>query len=270
MVTSSTRPPIGKPVLDAAKKRLVVGIIHEGGSRRQAARIIGCAGSTITRTARRDPQFGLDILQASEMLELNAVRTLNRVASQDKYWRAAVWVLERLDPERFGLRPPGTLTITEVKQVFHLTMKHLSAVLTEDQRRRAYEKLGEEIKDRAEGAAPLVIEELLANLEAATEDLDAVEAPAAPSDIAPPETTPPQPTADAAAAPSETATPVSDAAPSNPPAASEPESQASHAAASPTVPETAPEPAPAPEKPRQTRPDEEDGEDSVQHAPHSY
>jgi hypothetical protein len=268
MVTSSTRPPIGKPVLDAAKKRLVVGIIHEGGSRRQAARIIGCAGSTITRTARRDPQFGLDILQASEMLELNAVRTLNRVASQDKYWRAAVWVLERLDPERFGLRPPSTLTITEVKQVFHLTMKHLSAVLTEDQRRRAYEKLGEEIKDRAEGAAPLVIEELLANLEAATEDLDAVEAPAAPSDIAPPPTTPP--TADAAAAPSETAAPASEAAPSDPPPASDSASQSSRAAASPTVPETAPEPAPAPEKPRQNRLDEEDGEGSVQHTPHSY
>jgi hypothetical protein len=266
MITSSTRPPIGKPVLDAGKKQLIVGILHEGGSRRQAARIVGCAGSTITRTARRDPQFGLDILRASEMLEFNAVRTLNRVACQDKYWRAAVWILERLDPERFGLRPPNTLTVTEVKQVFHLTMKHLSAVLTSDQRRRAYEKLGEEIKDRAEGAAPLVIEELLANLEAATEDLDAVEAPAAPSDIAPPETAPPT----AEAAPAETALPVSDAAPSNPPAPSDPAPQSSRAAASPTVPETAPEPAPGPEKTRQTKPDEEAGEGPVQHTPHSY
>lgn len=112
-MTTSSRPPIGEPVLDASKKELILRLAAEGLSRRSIARIVGCAPSTITRTAKRDPEFGADLALAEESLKRNALQTLNRVVLQDKYWRAAAWIAERLEPERFARRRPEPLSTDE-------------------------------------------------------------------------------------------------------------------------------------------------------------
>jgi len=262
MVASSTRPPIGTPVLDAFKKQVIVRVITEGGTRRSASRIVGCAASTVTRTAHRDPQFGLDLVQAEEMFVLNALRTLNRVASQDKYWRAAAWIMERLDP-RFARRTENLITVDQVKELFYMMMKSLAPDLSLEQRRLACDKLNEQIRQRKEGSAPLSVDELLAELEASMEEPDPAAEPAVE-----PSWMKPYRQAAAAAAPAEPAAPAPSPIPEAPtPPASEPDPTASSAAPSAEPPEPAPEPAPTPEKPRQARPDGEAGEGPVQHTP---
>jgi DNA invertase Pin-like site-specific DNA recombinase len=55
-----------KALLDEAKRWQVVALITAGFSRRMAAREVGCAGSTITRTAARDPEFARQLAEAEE------------------------------------------------------------------------------------------------------------------------------------------------------------------------------------------------------------
>lgn len=54
-MSTATRPPIGEPVLDAFKKEVILQLATEGFSRRAAARMVGCAPSTITRTPGDHP-----------------------------------------------------------------------------------------------------------------------------------------------------------------------------------------------------------------------
>ena len=49
------------PSLDEAKRRKIIALLANGSSRRVAARVVGCAHSTITRTAERDPEFAADV-----------------------------------------------------------------------------------------------------------------------------------------------------------------------------------------------------------------
>lgn len=273
MVTPSNQPPIGKPVLDAFKKQVILRVIIEGGTRRAAARIVGCAASTVTRTAHRDLQFGFDLAQAEEMFALNALRTLNRVASQDKYWRAAAWIMERLDP-RFTRHTQNLLTIDQVRELFHLMMKSLAPDLSLEQRRRVCANLSEQVRQRKEGSAPIVVDELLADLEASMEQPDPTAEPTA-DPVVEPSWLKPYRQAAAARAQAEPAAPAPMPEAPPPPASESsaeasvpPASQPGPSAAAPAKPpETAPEPPPAPEKPRQARPDEEAGEGPVQHTP---
>ncbi len=49
------------PALDETKRRKILALLANGSSRRVAARIAGCAHSTIARTAQRDPQFAAEL-----------------------------------------------------------------------------------------------------------------------------------------------------------------------------------------------------------------
>jgi hypothetical protein len=91
----------GRPrALDDVKRREIVALITAGFSIDRAARYVGCAASTIRRESIRNQQFQSDMRRASlsaELSPLQAVREAGR-----KYWRAAAWLLERMDPQRFG------------------------------------------------------------------------------------------------------------------------------------------------------------------------
>ena len=50
-----------RPVLDEIKRREILAILAVGGSRRVAAKYVGCAVSTIQNTADRDPQFAAQL-----------------------------------------------------------------------------------------------------------------------------------------------------------------------------------------------------------------
>ncbi|MCI0381233.1 MAG: hypothetical protein L0215_26915, partial [Gemmataceae bacterium] len=64
------------------------------------ARYVGCAPSTIRREALRNSEFNDALRRASCTAEITPLQALREAAT--KYWRAAAWLLERLDPQRFG------------------------------------------------------------------------------------------------------------------------------------------------------------------------
>ncbi len=104
-------------MLDTVKRGTIVALTRLGGSRRMAAREVGCSPATITRTAARDPQFAARLAHAESLSDHRALELICRATEQEKYWRAAAWMLERRNPEEFGRRVPHTFTSEQVMQV---------------------------------------------------------------------------------------------------------------------------------------------------------
>jgi hypothetical protein len=128
-------------VLDEAKRQKIVALLSNGSSRRVAAGVVGCAPSTITRTAARDPQFAGQVARAARNVEIESLRAI-RAAGQDKrHWRAAAWLLERNNPSDFAVRSPKTFTQAEVAQLLASVAEMLVGELPEDNCRRAIEWL---------------------------------------------------------------------------------------------------------------------------------
>jgi hypothetical protein len=137
MTASTGEPPGRTPVLDLAKRQTIIAMLANGSSRRVAAAYVGCATSTITRTAARDPDFQAAIRRAEQNSEIRALRCLSRAAESERYWRAAAWLLERKNPEDFAARQPTIFTEEQVKQVF----ARLAIIVTEDMPEEKFDQL---------------------------------------------------------------------------------------------------------------------------------
>jgi hypothetical protein len=104
-------------VLDEVKKREILAILAVGGSRRTAARYVGCAVSTIQNTACRDAEFGQAIRRAEHQSELAYLKNIQTAAGKEQHWRAAAWALERKNPDEYGRRKPDVLTPEQVRSL---------------------------------------------------------------------------------------------------------------------------------------------------------
>ncbi len=128
--------------LDEAKKREIVAILTVGGKRVTAADYVGCAVSTIARTAERDADFADALRQAKSRHEI--VNLQNIQDAGKKSWRASSWLLERSFPTRYGKRAPKTMTREEfgylVTQFAKIVADEVSAV---EDRARVLSKLDE-------------------------------------------------------------------------------------------------------------------------------
>lgn len=105
------------PVLDETRRREILAIVSVGCSRRTAARYVGCAPSTIHNTAERDPQFAAQLENAESKPELTQLKNITAAAKKPQYWRAAAWVLERLNPRRYAPRGPETITRDQIARL---------------------------------------------------------------------------------------------------------------------------------------------------------
>jgi len=122
----------GRPeVLDQSKRAYVCRLIGMGYTRRMAARQVQCSHTTIARTAARDPLFALDLANAETEVDGEALRLVRAAAREQKYWRAAAWLLERRNPEEYGRRTAhafsGDQVMAMLAQIFSDTLPRLPA-----------------------------------------------------------------------------------------------------------------------------------------------
>jgi hypothetical protein len=132
-----TNPPDGRkpgrpPVLDDDKRRTIIAMLTNGSSARVAAAYVGCAPTTIARTAGRDPDFAAELARAQQNAEIEALRFLRKAARKDRYWRAAAWLLERRNPDDFARREPNVITEDQLRQVLASTAGYLLEDLSEE------------------------------------------------------------------------------------------------------------------------------------------
>ncbi len=88
-----------RPVLTEGKQREIAAILSVGCSQSVAAQYVGCAVSTIQRTADRDPKFAEQIGKAKSNAELGLVKNIRNAAKKEQYWRAAAWCWSEVFPK---------------------------------------------------------------------------------------------------------------------------------------------------------------------------
>jgi hypothetical protein len=132
-----------REVLDDKKRELVLSIISNGSSLRVAAQSVGCSPATITRTAQRDPNFSSRLDRAEHNLEITALRSIQNAAQQERYWRAAAWILERKNPDDFTIPNPKYVKPEQVHELVSSIVHLLTEDIPEINIRRARQRLDE-------------------------------------------------------------------------------------------------------------------------------
>jgi hypothetical protein len=103
-----------RPVLDDGKRREILAILSVGCSQATAARYVGCAVSTIQRTADRDPEFADQLRRSTCNNEIGLLQNIRKAAKKEQYWRAAAWALERGFPDKYAPRAPDVITVEQI------------------------------------------------------------------------------------------------------------------------------------------------------------
>jgi hypothetical protein len=92
---------MGRPrALNDAQRREVCALIATGCGFRTAADYVGCSPSTIRREALRNPEFHEQVRNADLRCQLTPLQAIMKAAATN--WRAAAWLLERTNPQRYG------------------------------------------------------------------------------------------------------------------------------------------------------------------------
>jgi hypothetical protein len=102
----------GRPlVFDEVKRAEFIGMLKAGFTIRYAARRVGVSHAAVLQARDRDPLFGAQIVKAQMDRDLHCVRRIHNAGK--KSWRAAAWLLERVEPKEFSLkhknRDPSTV-----------------------------------------------------------------------------------------------------------------------------------------------------------------
>ena len=97
----------GRPREFTHKKREeLIDHIGQGASVEEAARIMGVSLRTVQREAKHNEHFDHDLQLALHATPPDPHKLMQRAART--HWRAAAWLLERTDPDRFAKRPPNS------------------------------------------------------------------------------------------------------------------------------------------------------------------
>jgi hypothetical protein len=134
---------LGRPkVLDTVKQASICALLNAGCSRRQAAKYVGCAPSTIGYLAANDPHFAAQVRQAEMQKEVRPLRNLMQASG--KHWRAAAWLLERQFPNLYARRQPDLMTRHEFREaISSLTNALIDAVPVAADRRAVRNRIGQ-------------------------------------------------------------------------------------------------------------------------------
>jgi hypothetical protein len=134
-----------------------------------AAQFVGCHPRTITNTAKADPAFAERINSAETTPEFYLLSTVLDAGKQGTV-HAAKWVLERLYPDQYRPRKPGTFSVDALRQLLvELTARLADQAQSDDERRRVLETIADFGKQIIVDAQPFVehAKSLLSELSAA-------------------------------------------------------------------------------------------------------
>jgi hypothetical protein len=112
-------------------------LVAKGSTVAQAAWGVGVSLRTVQREAKANDGFHHELELAQQASPVHPEQLLREAART--HWRAAAWMLERSDPERFGKRPPTSCSPEKLQTlVAHLIELTLEATPS-DQRRAVYQ-----------------------------------------------------------------------------------------------------------------------------------
>ncbi len=123
-----------KPILDATKRAQICAILTVGGTKRLAAKFVGCSTQTIYNTAQRDSEFKRQLDQTQVSPEITFLKTLHS-AAQEK-WQAAKWALQHMYPYRYA-RKAAAMSVEDVKDLISQLLAAIVKVIPDSKIRAA-------------------------------------------------------------------------------------------------------------------------------------
>ena len=130
--------------LDPIQKQQICSIVQLGCTPATAAKHVGCGRSAIHTAANRDPRFAADLRRAEAQNELTLMKNVFEAAQEPKNWRASVWSLERVYPERYLRHLPDAVTAEQLVSVVESLVDIVTDEVTDAQRReRIVVRIGE-------------------------------------------------------------------------------------------------------------------------------
>jgi hypothetical protein len=137
----------GRPrALDEDLCAEICNLVSAGHSVPAVARIVGRDVRTIRRHAQRDDNFARLLGVAEVSARNDPLKMVRRAASGS--WRAAAWLLERTDPERYAKQAPATCRPQDVDKTFTRIMETvLREIPNEPARRSMYHNLAKVMEE---------------------------------------------------------------------------------------------------------------------------
>ena len=143
--------------LDSDKRERILTVLGMGGSRSLAAEFVGCHPKTIRNTASSDPDFAEKLREAESGPEVHFLTTISQAGKGAAH--AAKWALERLYPDRYGRRKPGTYSVDAIKELLmELANRLANAAKSEEERVRSLNTMAEFGKEMILATEPFVEE----------------------------------------------------------------------------------------------------------------
>src|SRR5688572_20798455 len=124
--------------LDFEKKDALCQLVAYGYTVDEAAGSLGVSPRTVRRELLRDQQFNRELL-AAQRQPPNPAKIMQSAART--HWRAAAWLLERTDPERFGRRPPNSASPEQVQKALTIVVEAALEAAPPEERRAVYQHL---------------------------------------------------------------------------------------------------------------------------------
>jgi hypothetical protein len=126
----------GRPFrLDEQQSSEICDLVAAGHSIRSVARMVGCDVKTIRRHAARDQQFARLLAAAELSARQDPLKMMRRATGAS--WRAAAWMLERTDPDRYGKQRPVGCRPQDLDRTFTRIMDVALGLVRGEQERRA-------------------------------------------------------------------------------------------------------------------------------------
>jgi hypothetical protein len=139
----------GRPrALTDEKRDELIHHIGRGATVAEAAGSIGVSLRTVQREAKEDKEFAKELELARGSVPTDPYELMLRAART--HWRAAAWLLERTDPDRFGKRPPNSCRPEEMMELASSLIEAALEFVPPDQR--------ELVDDRLEAIAEAALE----------------------------------------------------------------------------------------------------------------
>jgi hypothetical protein len=145
-------------ILDDYKREQIIGILSVGGSRVLAANYVGCHPRTIYNAAKANPDFAIRINRAESDPEYHLLSAVTD-AGKKGVAHAAKWALERLYPDTYGRRKPGSYSVDAIKELLmELATRLSNAAASEEERVRSLKTMAEFGKEMILATEPFVEE----------------------------------------------------------------------------------------------------------------
>jgi hypothetical protein len=113
--------------------------VADGATVEMAARIAAISLRTVQREAKDNDDFHHDLELALQAAPVDPEQLMRQAART--HWRAAAWMLERAEPDRYGKRPPNSCSVEKLRGIMaHLIELALEATAAE-QRAAVYSQM---------------------------------------------------------------------------------------------------------------------------------